>query len=1850
MDPINNTTHKYNSKNVYRMNIFTLNIGKGFFAKNMFIWKALKIHNIAIACFTDLGISQEELSKHFVNKGKGKYMSKGYVLPGYIIYVNELNSITRVAIAINEQIIDTQSIFVSYGVQNTTPNGRIISIRTKLESGNDLVCMCVYAPNEQHEHSQFMEEITGEIIRHKYKHRVAILAGDLNTDKYRKNRIYLGDGEDLNNEWPSDLNNILGDVYVRNRMLEEHTWQNEGNPNINAIIDYILVDLDWIDKCVNVDIINELKAISDHQGLVAYTNIPIKQPINIPSSYYKLIDVAKINATTIPAIQQDMCVTANTFLPILEDILNQSENEFDAIEFYNIVNKIAIEMQEIGNTHCAPDENKNTNTRSNRFGWDKQTRSMNDEIHTCDTIIKNTKGIVENSKNMHYTQFRVDHDIIEALKIDNTLIPKYRKRIKELQKEAETRRQKAEGAAAGANINEKWDKYYQKMKNLQEMVIQNRNRIVTTSTERIFPEIKLNKTIRETLQRLGITEWEQITNWDNTDLISLAALKRITGNIGIGKTIWDKFKEIYKNNIRDSKIVHPARQNEELSENLRNKTILLTIESSDKVRILNWRDVWSINWLPYGKRKFYKNKPGEWFERTACLVQPNNLDAVLNSIKAISTYANVYVTISENNKCNKLIDELVTNTSNFEWNKVSQTDTRPTEKIREFEEKVREKIKLPTDNTVELAIEYKKLLKTKIELRLKEMKEAKISKAINTQIFKFKRHPSKFIKNRRAMLEGGKAGQKLRKIIDKNGEHKTKEAVQNSTFQYYQSTGAKKTVEDKTKIDFIEMARERKTEYVDIETLSQNITHTEVLRKIFSSANNTAPGADGIPYELLKIMPDCFFKLITLIFNIILTKRYCPPIWKSGDVFLLAKTADPTEHKHWRPICLQATLYKILTAIIADRLLKFALTNNIISEEQKGFCPVSGCFDHAGLLLNIIENFRQCGDKELYLAFIDFTNAYGSVSHERLIQVIRELGFPENIVRFLQCTLEGSSYVVHTAFGPTQPIDLVTGLKQGDPSAPVLFILFIEVLIRAIKKYGKGYNFTYPFQTKIEPSIVQAFCDDVLVSTDSVENMNDIMVILEEFEKWSGMEINHGKCGVMAAKNIKGEITDLEITFKIRGVKLPYLHRYTSYKYLGNAENLSGAPHDIEDLIQDKLDKNIKLIDNTAIPPVYKIQLAEWLIASIPMYYLANGRVRVRRLKEWTKQSRQAVRRWLHMGNVCNSIIHVEREVHGFGIPEFEEIDAERKISIFTQFCMSNNDRIRESTLANLKWELGKRGAVIYNERVLKSLCLNKTKNEYTLLNTVESYLNDHNIDIRLRDTNSECFCVYPNSYVDTMFVCSACGKNTHVKCDKIGAKTKECARCRLKPVYIHTTSEIKFAAEYYQDNRYNWQEQTAPLPNPLWEEILKGQCGGTTHHIFRRGNGIWGVEEKSMEIHTTVSIKANKVGVGRIIDAIHNLIIQNNVEGNLMVVTNSKLAYQILTNWGYSWGAHYQRTTIGVEPATWQECRKILDTIKTRLPRLTLFKLDNLDKEPDQDLEIQTSKPIQPRELWLHIEGKQCTPKSIVEIIKKARTNKWLKEWAQLKTQGCVPRNNPQTIASTAYYWGSDRVDPYTKWVFTKAILGLLPTKSKKKLWGYTLDDSCRLCGNSVETIRHLLTYCPALKPFYKKRHDRIVETIAVQMIELENSEIVFIDTLWETHAEWKWNQPDLVLLAPFSKHNIPTAFRDTLKEGTSHISDVAVCWDDSIVGKEEFKMLKYEPLAAILNEEMEREGITVGALVFGVLGSVGERVPKELKKTFGLTDKAVTRVLREVNIILAEECVKIWEHVKLTGVFIET
>merc|ERR1711872_1002033 len=98
---------------------------------------------------------------------------------------------------------------------------------------------------------------------------------------------------------------------------------------------------------------------------------------------------------------------------------------------------------------------------------------------------------------------------------------------------------------------------------------------------------------------------------------------------------------------------------------------------------------------------------------------------------------------------------------------------------------------------------------------------------------------------------------------------------------------------------------------------------------------------------------------------------------------------EKSDPNNYRGISIISCLGKLFTALINERLTKFADLNEIIGEEQAGFRTGYSTQDHIFTLHAIIETYQNHiyktnQNKKLYCAFIDYQKAFDLVDRSCL--------------------------------------------------------------------------------------------------------------------------------------------------------------------------------------------------------------------------------------------------------------------------------------------------------------------------------------------------------------------------------------------------------------------------------------------------------------------------------------------------------------------------------------------------------------------------------------------------------------------------------------------------------------------------------------------------------------------------------------------------------------------------------------------------------------------------------------------------------------------------------------------------
>jgi hypothetical protein len=86
------------------------------------------------------------------------------------------------------------------------------------------------------------------------------------------------------------------------------------------------------------------------------------------------------------------------------------------------------------------------------------------------------------------------------------------------------------------------------------------------------------------------------------------------------------------------------------------------------------------------------------------------------------------------------------------------------------------------------------------------------------------------------------------------------------------------------------------------------------------------------------------------------------------------------------------------------------------------------------------------------------------------------------------------------------------GILQGDPLSPLLSDLVVEPLIRWLTASGKAYNIA-SCGLKLAS---KWYADDGSLLANTVEDMISLLDIIQQFNKWSGINLNAAKCKITA--------------------------------------------------------------------------------------------------------------------------------------------------------------------------------------------------------------------------------------------------------------------------------------------------------------------------------------------------------------------------------------------------------------------------------------------------------------------------------------------------------------------------------------------------------------------------------------------------------------------------------------------------------------------------------------------------------------------------------------------------------------
>lgn len=281
------------------------------------------------------------------------------------------------------------------------------------------------------------------------------------------------------------------------------------------------------------------------------------------------------------------------------------------------------------------------------------------------------------------------------------------------------------------------------------------------------------------------------------------------------------------------------------------------------------------------------------------------------------------------------------------------------------------------------------------------------------------------------------------------------------------------------------------------EACTREITTAEILSAIRASPSRKSPGCDGIPHEFYRRMFDIIHRELNLLMNEALAGNF-PSTFVDGIIVLVKKRGGDDSAKSYRPISLLNTDYKLFSRILKNRLESVMKAHRILSDGQKCSNSERNIYQATLALKDRIASLRHRRRPGKLLSF-DLDHAFDRVRHSFLFSTMRSIGFNQQFVTLLSQIANRSTSRLLINGHLSRPITIQRSVRQGDPLAMHLFVLYLHPLVYRLEQACGG-----------EDTLV-AYADDISVISTSARRIDEMRELFKQFELAAGAKLNMRK-------------------------------------------------------------------------------------------------------------------------------------------------------------------------------------------------------------------------------------------------------------------------------------------------------------------------------------------------------------------------------------------------------------------------------------------------------------------------------------------------------------------------------------------------------------------------------------------------------------------------------------------------------------------------------------------------------------------------------------------------------------------
>ena len=172
--------------------------------------------------------------------------------------------------------------------------------------------------------------------------------------------------------------------------------------------------------------------------------------------------------------------------------------------------------------------------------------------------------------------------------------------------------------------------------------------------------------------------------------------------------------------------------------------------------------------------------------------------------------------------------------------------------------------------------------------------------------------------------------------------------------------------------------------------------------------------------------------------------------------------------------------------------------------------------------------------KNTYFCFNDFAKVFDCVDHNKLWEILKEMGTPDHLTCLLRNLYAGQEATVRTGHGTTDWFQIGKGLRQGYALSPCLLNFYAEYIMinTGLEEAQAGIKIAGRNISNLR------YADDTTLMTQGEEELKSLSMKVKEESEKIGLKLNIQKTKIMASVPITSWQTDGETVEAVSGLIL----------------------------------------------------------------------------------------------------------------------------------------------------------------------------------------------------------------------------------------------------------------------------------------------------------------------------------------------------------------------------------------------------------------------------------------------------------------------------------------------------------------------------------------------------------------------------------------------------------------------------------------------------------------------------------------------------------------------------------------